>query len=221
MGIGWGVAFQVFLSRFPKGESTKFAHFMFWGIFISSWIGSKLLFIWTLPSGALSEIDPIDFWTGGGFVFYGGFLAALTFILVLKIVFRKLNLSHLAPLVPALVFGHAIGRVGCFLAGCCYGKMISFFMGSESKQYLRHPTQLYEAIFLFGLGYFFVKKELHPKHQIIFYFLSYGVFRFFLEFLRDDKVRGFWLFMTPSQWISVFIIIMALSFNYYSEKSNA
>jgi len=219
MGIGWGVAYQIFTSKFPKNESVKFARLIFWGVFISSWIGAKLFFMFTSPSGTLSGVNFLDFWTGGGFVFYGGFLLSLIFLGVIKIIYRKFDFNHLAPMVPALVFGHGIGRVGCFLAGCCYGKITTFFLGVKVQDQFRHPTQLYEALFLFSLGYFYVKTKLHPKQQVIIYFLSYGLFRFVLEFFRDDRIRGFWILMTPSQWISLLLIIFVLGLSVYRGKS--
>ena len=76
MGLGWGVAYQLFFASVDL--KNKFAQILFWGIFISSWIGSKLFFYLTTESLTQSEVlTQASFWTGGGFVFYGGFLFVL------------------------------------------------------------------------------------------------------------------------------------------------
>lgn len=122
---------------------------------------------------------------------------------------------------------HAIGRIGCFFAGCCYGKQtdawygVEFFYGSSVGKVV--PTQLFESIFNFLLFcamiavYFavyrkgFIKNEKgqirENKYEGIFmtiYLLAYPVFRFTIEFFRDDQ-RGVILGLSTSQFISIFV----------------
>ena len=221
MGLGWGVAYQVFFSLYPKSLSQRESHFLFWGIFVFSWLGAKSLFILSAKTFLTqSQILSWSFWTGGGFVFYGGLIGALFFLIVFQFYKRNLNADKLWPMVPALVFGHSIGRIGCFLAGCCYGKETSWPWGVEHAGHLVHPTQLYEATFLFCLGLYFLRSKLSKSRLITFYFLSYGVFRFFIELLRGDELRGQWGLLTPSQWISIFLIGLGFVGLFYKNKIN-
>ena len=84
MGLGWGVAYQLFFAKVDIGQ--KYSQFLFWGIFLSSWLGSKLFFYFTSDSGQTGNIlSQASFWTGGGFVFYGGLIFALIFIAAYKL----------------------------------------------------------------------------------------------------------------------------------------
>jgi len=98
-------------------------------------------------------------------------------------------------LIPPLTVAHALGRIGCFLNGCCYGKN-------------GHPTQLYEMLALFGI--FFLLKRLERRNPspgtiLLTYGLSYGVWRFFIEFLRADNPLVAWG-LTVFQLISLAVI---------------
>lgn len=173
----------------------------FWGTFFSAWLGSKVLFLLTTTQDQL--LTNSSFWLGGGFVFYGGLLFALVYILGFCLLNRKFNWRHLAHLVPVLLFSHGLGRIGCFLAGCCYGKESELF-------HARHPVQLYEALSLIALSFLtgkLLKKDQREEFVMALYFLIYALLRFVLEFLRDDTVRGFYGALSTSQWISLFLLI--------------
>ena len=105
---------------------------------------------------------------------------------------------------------HGFGRVGCFCGGCCYGKetesiFVVQFPHLENPVY---PTQLYEAAFefvLFALMMIFYKKW--RTHFLEIYCFSYGVFRFALEFLRGDNRGSVGFFLSPSQVMSILLIL--------------
>jgi phosphatidylglycerol---prolipoprotein diacylglyceryl transferase len=133
-----------------------------------------------------------------GFTFYGGLIAAVTaFVLSgLKVMSaRELAVAVEVSTVP-LVIAHGIGRIGCFFAGCCNGKMI----GATT---FRHPTQLYESGFLllFAVGLVRFRSQ-RPFRDVMAYLLCYPTFRFAIEFLRDDP-RGEAFGLSTSQWISL------------------
>lgn len=205
MGLGWGVAYQIFFSELDPAISKIKGQILFWGIFLSAWIGSKVLFYLTYPKDIyLSEMS---FWTGGGFVFYGGFLFALMFLGVFKFSDKKFSFKSLWPVVPAVAIGHAIGRIGCLLAGCCFGKPTEFFWGIYLHDHYRHPTQLLEALGLFALGFYLLKSKRDKQFLSAIYLMAYGILRLFIESLRGDLVRGMWGPLTPSQWISLALIV--------------
>lgn len=165
-----------------------------------------------------------------GFTFYGGLIAGVLFTIVYSLLTRFQLLFLLNFFTLPLVVGHAIGRVGCFFAGCCYGKPTSLGFGlrfpegsipyHEFGACMIHPTQLYESLFLFML--FFALKIVPTQLKFSMYCLGYGLFRFFVEFIRADS-RGT-LFeldiLTPSQVISVFFIISGLVIILWESKLN-
>lgn len=106
---------------------------------------------------------------------------------------------------PAIAAGVAIGRIGCFLRGCCYGKPTTLPWGVDFGDGIpRHPTQLYEAIFMLALFVFLTfgkKKTTHPALLFWILMASYFTFRFFEEFIRTEQV--WWPGLTFFQWISL------------------
>lgn len=210
MGIGWGVAYQIFFGLIDPSYPRLRAQLLFWGLFLFAWIGSKLLFLLTVNQSTDHLLVNSNFWLGGGFVFYGGFLAGVLFLMVYRMIDKKLSVELLWPMLPALAIGHGIGRLGCFLAGCCYGKPTDFFWGVYLHGDHRHPTQLIEAISLIGFGTFLIKSKSPRKKLLSQYLLFYGILRWIIELLRADSIRGQWGPMTPSQWISVALVLGGL-----------
>ena len=205
MGLGWGVAYQLF---FAKADITpKYGQILFWGIFLSSWIGSKLFFYFTTESINQQDIlSQASFWTGGGFVFYGGLIFALLFLGIYKILKLPLTMQTLWAMLPAVTLGHAIGRIGCLLAGCCFGSKTDLWWGIELHGSHRHPTQVLESLGLFLLAFLMFKARASIKSFAV-YFMGYGIIRFGIEMLRGDEIRGMWGPLTPSQWISMVMIL--------------
>jgi phosphatidylglycerol:prolipoprotein diacylglycerol transferase len=125
---------------------------------------------------------------------------------------------------PGLALGHAIGRLGCFAAGCCYGKETHHWWGVTFHNPLAHsitgtplgvalePTQLFESAVQFANFVFLMWLLKHRKFdgQVFGAFLFiYGIARFFIEFLRGDPDRGF-LFngaVTVTQLIAIGLVL--------------
>lgn len=171
-------------------------------------IGSKILYVileWQTGNAFgqnLREIFSFDTLQSGG-VFSGGLVAAF---IVAWWFLRKHHMPALATcdaFAPGLAMGHCIGRLGCFAAGCCYGKPTGHWWGVVFKNLLptpivdalvpREPTQLFESaaelIIFFILTWMFKRKKFDGQ---VFggYLFLYGIARFFLEFIRDDPGRG-------------------------------
>jgi phosphatidylglycerol:prolipoprotein diacylglycerol transferase len=188
-------------------------------------IGAKILYIFVEP-GILehpSEILSFSTLQAGG-VFSGGLLAALA---AAWWYIRRTHMPTLATcdaFAPGLALGHAIGRVGCFSAGCCWGKPTQHFWGVTFTNPLAasrvgtplgiplEPTQLFEAAVelanFFILMWLFKRKKFDGQVLGAYLFL-YGIARYFLEFLRDDPGRGV-LFkgaMSGTQLISIMLVI--------------
>lgn len=212
MGLGWGIAYQILFELLPANFTRMRAQILFWGLFAFSWLGAKIFFLYTIPEELSSSLmQESNFWLGGGFVFYGGFLGGLFYLAILKGLRFPLTREILWSLVPALTLGHAVGRFGCFLAGCCYGKETNLFWGIHLHGAIRHPTQLLEFFLLLILGVYLLKSKQTKKFLISLYLVSYGLFRIFIESLRGDLIRGAWGPLTPSQWISLALILAGVA----------
>jgi phosphatidylglycerol---prolipoprotein diacylglyceryl transferase len=189
-------------------------------------VGAKVLYVindWHDYAGHLGDIFSISTLQAGG-VFSGGLIAA--FVAAAWYVWKH----HMPALgtcdafAPGLALGHAIGRIGCFAAGCCYGKPTHHWWGITFTNPLAaeitgtplnrplEPTQLFESAV--ELANFFILMWLlkHRKFdgQVIGAFMFiYGVARFFLEYLRDDPGRGsvFGGAMTGTQLIAIGLVL--------------
>lgn len=210
MGLGWGVAYQIFFAKIDQSYSKFKAQILFWGLFLFAWVGAKLLFYITAEE-EISLLGQVSFWTGGGFVFYGGLIGGLVYLGLFKFFDQKITINILSPILPALIIGHGIGRIGCFLAGCCFGDKTDFFWGLYSHEHFRHPTQLIESTGLILIGICILKSKATQFRLVNCYLIYYGSLRFFVEMLRGDLIRGHWGPLSPSQWISIVLILIGLA----------
>ncbi|MCB9653737.1 MAG: prolipoprotein diacylglyceryl transferase [Deltaproteobacteria bacterium] len=159
------------------------------------------------PLGALT------FWDGG-MAFIGGALAALVFTM-LYLRRRGLGLGSLDALVLGVALSHGIGRIGCFLAGCCYGQDtsapigVSFPPGSIAQFIFAtegriapdawtphlHPTQLYSVVMCFAVGFTLLwlhrRRDTVPGMVTAAYLVLYPLGRFTVELVRGDPERQF------------------------------
>ncbi|HOW28143.1 MAG TPA: prolipoprotein diacylglyceryl transferase [Elusimicrobiota bacterium] len=204
------------------GLSPSVSADLLWLLFLSGLLGARLAYVATAPAYYLAHPwETLKIWEGG-LVWYGGFIAAVA---VGYHTIRRKGLPALTvadALAPALALGHAIGRVGCFMAGCCYGKPTGLpwaveFRHPESLAPLNlpsHPVQLYEASLggiLFILLMTLSRKDswhVGSGRPALLYVFSYAVLRFLLEFLRGDD-RGPSLFsLSGSQAVSVALMLV-------------
>jgi len=159
----------------------------------------------------------------GGLVF--GFLFALWYLKKHKLPAWKVG----DIVAPALALAHAIGRLGCFSAGCCFGRECSLPWGVTFKSeyahnltgipidYPIHPTQLYEAIlnFMNFLILFFILKRKKFDGQIFsLYLINYSIIRYFVEFYRGDHPAKAYLIQSSSPYasLSIFQLICIITF---------
>lgn len=214
MGFGWGVGLNYSMMVWERDGLNKTDLWkIFLGTFLFGWLGAKLFFlIFSAPEMALDYSTEVNFWLGGGFVFYGGFILAATFAFIYTKISTNLDFLSLASLTPGLAIGHALGRVGCLLAGCCYGDHCDLPIAISFRGEDRHPVQLYESLSLVIL--FFVLRALlknkSKKEALIAYLGGYALIRFFLEFFRGDAIRGAYMNLSTSQWVSIVLFVFAV-----------
>lgn len=192
-------------------------------------IGAKLLYLITIFNKInwyeLTNIHYLNSLLRGGFVFLGGLIGALIF-LFLATYLHHINIQpYLQNLIFLLPFAHAFGRLGCFMAGCCYGIPYSGFghviFPTDSLAPANiplFPIQLLEAFCLFILSFIIYYFSKHFNYSaLLTYLLTYSILRFFIEFLRYDQERGHISIFSTSQWISIFLIIITTSYIIYKK----
>lgn len=163
------------------------------------------------------KISLSEIWNETGIVYLGGLYG---FIYCLKVICKlnKIEFEAISDILGVVIpFFHGFGRIGCFFAGCCYGKncecifAIPYRLNFESPFMSRIPIQLYEAIFEFTISlimYLLYKKE---RQKILRkYIVTYSIWRFIAEIYRDDTVRGIYYGFTFSQIICIFTLAAAL-----------
>ena len=200
---------------------------------IGGLVGSKILMLFTEDN---VQIFSLDFLRSGG-VYYGGFIGGFL-ALALLIRWYKLPFWKVADaFAPAVALGQAIGRQGCFAAGCCWGKPTGLpwgvhfteqaheftgvpVYGPTNEDLYLHPTQLYESITMlavFALLVYLHKKKRFDGQVLIAYGIIYGIVRFTIEFFRDDprgNILGLSsiLGISTSQMISLIVVAFAVIF---------
>lgn len=183
-------------------------------------LGAKLMYFITVLPSIIK--DPTLLYKNffDGFVVYGGIilgiLAGVTYLKIKK----EPVLEYLDLCIPSIPIGQAFGRIGCFLAGCCYGKETDswFSITFHTSDYAPNnvslfPSQLVSSAFdflLFFLLCALLKKNKKPGLICVIYLLFYSTGRFIIEFFRGDLERGQVGILSTSQFISVIIFAVAL-----------
>ena len=207
LGFLAGIYFAVKEAR-RLGEEPEMIMDLCFYLLVAAIIGSRLFYVATNPKMFLEDpVEILKIWNGG-LVFYGGFIAALiTGIIYLKA--KNFPVWKTADIMaPSVSLAHFFGRIGCFFAGCCYGKYCDLpwavtFSNPDSlapQGLSLHPTQLYSAlnnlaIFLFL--FFFRKRKKYDGQLFWLYVLIYGITRSFIEIFRAD-FRGEFFYGTYS-----------------------
>ena len=152
-----------------------------------------------------------------GLIFYGGLIGGiLGALLGVRIAGCGLYTIERS-VVPFIPLGHAIGRIGCIMAGCCHGFEYSgpfalYYPNSlsglpQTQGYF--PVQPLESVINLGICLILLRVERKSRKTLdllFIYLLLYSITRFFLEMLRGDGIRGMWNSLSTSQWVSLAII---------------
>jgi len=205
---------------------------------LSAIVGAKLMmFLIDIPYYAQhpDEIFSLSTLQAGG-VFYGGLIAALA---VAFWYMRKTRLPALPTadiFAPGIALGHAIGRLGCFSAGCCWGRETHLpwavtFTDPEANRLVGvplgiplHPTQLYESaaeLVIFAILLLSVRRPHVPGAVISLYLMLYSTARFLVEFVRfHEQPNPFGGPLNTSQWISLVLFSLG-SYWYFGSRRRA
>lgn len=188
-------------------------------------LSGMVLYLSAFVFDALFHSIKVGEWTTNGITWLGGLLGAFPTMIILSHFYcpriKGNVLYYFGLIMPGLALGHAFGRVGCYLAGCCYGMQTDGALGvvfpGMSQAVL--PVQLFEAAFelvLFAVMLIFYSKL--KKHFLETYLFGYGVFRFVLEFFRGDNRGATGLGLSPSQLISLIMIVAGVLLILYYKR---
>jgi phosphatidylglycerol:prolipoprotein diacylglycerol transferase len=220
-----------------KGYGLMIAIGFIVAIYVGEWLAKKKeiddeqifpMAVWCLAMGFLGAkvlyciVDfhtlittPQDVLMGNGFVVYGGIISGV----LTGYVFCRKNklyfLDYLDVVLPSVAITQAFGRIGCFLAGCCYGLRtdsafgVTFHHSDFAPNDVKLiPTQLISSAGLFFIAFILIRYLLKSKRSGAtgaLYMILYSIGRFMIEFLRGDN-RGEVAFLSTSQFISLFIL---------------
>ena len=201
-----------------KGVDVRVTDFIFYNGIASIVVGFGFATLFQSTYNYIKN-PSAGFELGSGMTFIGGLIGGVACFLAIYFIFRKKYTARLYEVISLLPCGiliaHAFGRIGCFFAGCCYGKETDSFLGVQFPDLPHpvHPTQLYEAAFLFVLFavsvYLILKKDF--KHNLSLYLIAYGVFRFLIEYVRGDDRGELVGFVSPSQFWSIFMVVAGVA----------
>ncbi len=172
-------------------------------LMLSGFVGARLFHIF-YENFDFYKSNPLNifFLWEGGFVFYGGFITSV----ICGVLFARHSgqnpKNYFDLYAPILSLSYALGRIGCLLNGCCFGKACDFPWAINQ----RHPTQIYSTLWEFGVLFILLgleKKKIHkPGFIFAAWMLLHSIGRFLIEFLRDD-FRGPVAVLSISSWISI------------------
>jgi len=209
------------------GISTKIIMDLGVYVLISSIIGARLLYVLTnLNEYKAHPLEAI--FSRYGFVFYGGLILATT-VGIWYLRRQKLPVWEIADIsAPSIAIGQAIGRIGCFLNGCCYGKPTTLpwgvmLLGKNPLEMTPiHPTQLYSSVsdlIIFVILSCLWKRKKFDGQVFLSYLILYSIARFIIEIYRGDNPYIF-LHLTLSQIISIFIGLAAVTIMIMKSRAN-
>ena len=190
-------------------------------VLLFSLLGGMLLYdLVTYSPDQISEFirtGDLDMLIGSGIVFYGALAGGIIGALIGSLIARDDLRNYLDIVVPVIPLGHAIGRIGCFCAGCCYGIpsdsaiAVTYTdpVGGAPTVISLLPVQLIEScvnLVIFAVLMIVSAKTVSKYLTAILYCMMYGIARFILEFFRYDRVRGIAGGLSTSQWVSLAMI---------------
>lgn len=213
-------------------RNVRFSYLTAAGVLLGGLVGARAF--WILQFSEWTNLWRAAIVWAPGMVLYGGVLGGVAALALMSRIQGQALLPMLDVAAPHTALGEGIARIGCFLAGCCWGAPCavpwgvrfpagSLAYGAQLEAGLTdasathslpvHPTQLYMAVGL-AIGYFMLRSILRRSHLnglvLASYLAYYGALRFIVECFRGDSTRPFWG-MTLSQAISVMLLLTGIT----------
>ncbi len=192
-------------------------------VFLFAFLFAKILYLFTIINqiefDKIFDINYLNTLIQGGFVFYGGLIGGFFGLYMAGKIHKIDYMMYLRHNIFLLPLAHAFGRIGCFCAGCCYGRECSgplcvvFPLNSFAKPLVPlFPIQLLESFILFvlAISLYLYQKRKGVGYSIEIYIVSYSIIRFILEYFRGDVERGSVYIFSTSQIISIALLLIVL-----------
>ncbi|GKV54088.1 diacylglyceryl transferase [Sporosarcina sp. NCCP-2222] len=219
IAIGIYFAYRLLMYRAERKQFDEkhITSLTLWGL-LGGFLGAKLLYWMTQIPNILS--DPgILLNLGEGYVVYGGIIGGILAGFVYSKIYQLPFLRYMDLFVPSIALAQGFGRIGCLLAGCCYGAETNSWFGITflhsdiaPNGVSLVPTQILESVFSFGVCFLllFLAKRTNKAGIVAYaYLILYSAGRFIIEFYRGDIIRGEVGILSTSQFIALFIILAA------------
>lgn len=227
IALGVLVSFYVALRKVSKfGIDPDQLSNLFIFVILAAFVGGKLFYFMEDTERYANDPSQLLNIKGGGFVFYGSLIFAVPTI----VWWLKRKTIPVRPFLDVLAFVgpivHSFGRVGCFLAGCCYGKTCDNVLGvtythadslAKPLHTALYPTQLFDIavnLVILLVVVLMERKKAFEGQLFLFYLMAYAVGRSIVEIYRGDEARGFVFggLLSHSQFIALLIIACCLWF---------
>jgi phosphatidylglycerol:prolipoprotein diacylglycerol transferase len=225
LGVLASIILAEYMHRRTGGEPGRIIDMSFM-VVLAGLLGARLIYVLVnFQYYTEKPLETLMLWKGG-LVFYGGLIGGAGALIVL-VHWYRLSIREMMDIGAAAVcIGHAFGRLGCFAAGCCYGRFtdlpwaVTFTnpdcLAVEVINEPVHPVQLYSFVFLSCLTVFLVwlhRRRSFPGQVAVTYIIFYCLFRFGVEFLRGDprgtlEILGATL--SVSQWLSLVVFLLGV-----------
>lgn len=216
IGIFAGFLAQYFIMKRYKQEYQRAVDMVLLAVTFG-FVGAKLNFYIVNLNDIRTDISLLNPFHEG-LVIYGGVIAGMiTVLLYCKI--NKLNIGeYMDTSIISVAIAQTIGRIGCFMSGCCYGISYNgpFSITFKNSQFAPNNVSLLPTQLIFSFADFvnfcilliYKKKNKIAGRTIALYMINYGLGRFCLEYIRGDSVRGTILGMSTAQFTSIFMCII-------------
>lgn len=226
--IGIGIIMALLIAC-RRGRKFSLNEDIIWGITLNAvifgFLGAKILFCISDWRNFIQ--NPMSALSQNGFVVYGGIMSgALAAYIYCRI--KKVNfLDYFDIVMPSIAIAQGFGRIGCFLAGCCYGRETHSFLGVifSHSDFAPNgvkllPTQLFSSagdFLLAGILIWYASKKRASGTVGALYLILYSIGRFLVEIFRADE-RGAIFGMSTSQFISIPVLVVGIALMIYFSK---
>lgn len=207
IGTIFALLLLLYLKKFSVLSNDNILDGLLWAI-ILGFAGAKLLYFITDPPSMPQSWSQLWSLISEGLVFYGGLIGGLLGLLFAALKTKRSYLTFTDLFAPCFCLAHAGGRIGCLMAGCCYGVECEGALCVVLNGVSRLATQPMESCFLVCLAIVLTVVYLRNPHRGTvtgLYMVLYAVWRFIIEFFRADD-RGAVGVLSTSQFISLFIL---------------
>lgn len=208
-----------------EGVSPELIFNLCFFIFIFGLIGARVFYLFSNLGFYLRNPLEIIMLQHGGMAWFGGLIfgAGASIIFIKK---NKLKLFKILDLlIPFVALAQSIGRIGCLLNGCCFGRPSEFGIYFKVFGRVLIPTQLYSSLLLLLIFFIlrFIQDRKHAAGEVLCaYLFLYSIKRFFIEYFRNDSPRIFYeltLFQILS--LAVFFISLVLFIKIFRDKKRS